>query len=248
MQSWCAFFFVHRSTEADARRLVRTGAAQTAAPARPMPRSTSRREIRFASTFHPPSHRPAAVRPSLRDLRRSIARSNGLQHRVLHTPMLVSHPVHPFAVMQMLPRPRALQSASEAHVPASEQKTSSAQKGLRSPYRLKQYEPSPTSLLQVPHGVNPLVQSLNPRHSLLDRRLVQRSMEADARRLVRAGPAHAAAPAIPSVRSNVRRVIRLSSTGYLLRQTWRHQHVPRCDQRSMPWTGAAHPPVAESPP
>src|SRR5437870_4519838 len=44
--------FRHRSTEADARRLARTGAAQAAAPASPMLRSTSRRETRLGSTVH----------------------------------------------------------------------------------------------------------------------------------------------------------------------------------------------------
>jgi hypothetical protein len=49
LQSFFAFFFLHLSTEADAGRLVSTGAAHATAPAIPMLRSTSRREIRFSS-------------------------------------------------------------------------------------------------------------------------------------------------------------------------------------------------------
>src|SRR5690348_16204943 len=51
-QSFRAFLFLHRSVEADARRLVRTGAPHAAAPVMPMLRSNSRREIRLDSIVH----------------------------------------------------------------------------------------------------------------------------------------------------------------------------------------------------
>ena len=101
-QSLWAFLFAQLSTDADARRLVRTGAAQAAAPARPMLRSISRREISLSSI----THRTAAVLPSRCGLSARVCPgSGGVQHRVLQTPVLVPHPVHPFAVMQTLPRP-----------------------------------------------------------------------------------------------------------------------------------------------
>jgi hypothetical protein len=76
-----------------------------------------------------------------------------VQHRVEHTAVLVPHPVHPFCVMQT-PRKKSAQSASLMQEWVSAQNTSSAQKHFRSPILAKQNEPSPTSLLQVPHGAS----------------------------------------------------------------------------------------------
>jgi hypothetical protein len=55
LQSLCALFFVQRSTDAEARVLVRTGVAQAAAPAMPTVRSNWRRETRLSSAmdYHP---------------------------------------------------------------------------------------------------------------------------------------------------------------------------------------------------
>jgi hypothetical protein len=50
LQSFFDFFFLQPSTEAEAGRLVSTGAAHTTAPARPMFLSISRREIRFSES------------------------------------------------------------------------------------------------------------------------------------------------------------------------------------------------------
>jgi hypothetical protein len=116
--------------------------------------------------------------------------------------------------MQTLPRPCALQSASDVHCPASAHKTSSAQKHLRSPNREKHHEPSPTSLLHVPHGPNPhehAHQHGTPLQSRWAFFFAQRSTDAEARRPVRTGAAQVATPAMPMVRSNSRREIRLSS-------------------------------------
>jgi hypothetical protein len=207
-----AFFFLQRPTDAEARVLLIIGAAHAAAPASPMFRSISRREIRLPSI----THRTAAVLPSRRGL---IARvcpgSRGVQHRVLQTPVSGPHSVHPLLVTQTLPRPCALQSVSDVHRPASAQNTSSAQKHLRSPNREKHHEPSPTSLLRVPHWPNPHVhahQHGTPLQSRWAFFFVQRSTDAEARRPVRTGAAQVAAPATPMVRSNSRREIRWSSS------------------------------------
>lgn len=88
--------------------------------------------------------------PSRRGLSARVNPARGEQHRVVQTPVLVPHPVHPFAVMQM-PDAKSLQSAALVQECVSEQNWSSPQKHLRSPNRAKQYEPSPTSLLHVPH-------------------------------------------------------------------------------------------------
>jgi hypothetical protein len=52
LQSLRAFFFVQRSTDAEARTLVNACAAQAAVPAKPTLRSNSRRETRSGSTVH----------------------------------------------------------------------------------------------------------------------------------------------------------------------------------------------------
>jgi hypothetical protein len=108
-----------------------------------------------------------------------------------------------------------MQSASVVHVPASEQNTSSAQKHLWSPIRMKQNDSSPTSLLQDPQGEKPSLhgatQSVLPMHRRCDFFFVQRAVEARAGRLVSTGAAQAAAPASPMVRSISRREIRLPS-------------------------------------
>jgi hypothetical protein len=51
-QSLCDFLFVQRSTDAEARALVSTGAAHAAAPASPTLRSISRRVTRSGSIVH----------------------------------------------------------------------------------------------------------------------------------------------------------------------------------------------------
>jgi hypothetical protein len=149
LQSRWAFFFVQRAPDAEARVLLIIGAAHAAAPASPRLRSISRREIRLSSI----THRPAAVLPSRRGLRARVGPgSRGVQHRVEQTPKSGPQPVQPFLVMQMLPRPCILQSRSVMHLPASEQKTSSAQYIVDTlAISWKQNEPSPTSLLHVPH-------------------------------------------------------------------------------------------------
>jgi hypothetical protein len=76
---------------------------------------------------------------------------------VEHTAHSRPHPVHPLAVMQTLPMPCALQSASSTQRPASAQNTSSAHMFL--PWvSSKHHEPSPTSLLHLPQPVKPDVQ------------------------------------------------------------------------------------------
>jgi hypothetical protein len=199
---------VHRSTEADARELVTTGAAQAEAPAKPMFRSNLRREIRLSSI----TYLPEAVLPSLRGLTDGPDAPTPEQHLVVQTPVFVSHAVQPFQVMQT-PARKSLQSASLAQACVSEQNWSSAQNVLRSPNRAKHIEPSPTWLLHVPQPAHPFVQLPNsPRHSRRDAGFVQRSTEAEARTLVSTGEAQAASPAAPMLRSNERREIRLSST------------------------------------
>jgi hypothetical protein len=76
--------------------------------------------------------RPRALPPRGRSAESAVRNGldrlvSGVQHRVLQTAVLEPHPVHPLFVMQMSPRPWALQSASVTQCPASEQKTSSAQ-------------------------------------------------------------------------------------------------------------------------
>jgi hypothetical protein len=107
-----------------------------------------------------------------------------VQHLVEQTPVLISHPVQPFCVMQT-PRAKSLQSASMVQAWVSAQNMSSAQKHLRSPNRMKQKEPSPTSLLHVPHWPDP--QKHWSQHAFLQSLcaflFVQRSTDADAREL-----------------------------------------------------------------
>jgi plasmid stability protein len=220
----CEFLFVHRSTEADARALVSAGAAQAAAPASPMLLSNSRREIRLSSI----AHRPAAVLPSRRGLGARVGPgSGGVQHRVLQTPVVGPHPVHPLREMQT-PGAKSLQSASLVQEWVSLQKTSSAQRHLASPNRWKQYEPSPTPPLHVPQMGKSFEQS--PHGISLQRRcalfFLQRSTDAEARTLVNAGAAQAAVPAKPTFRSNSRRVTRLGST-VDLRFVWMGQFTLR---------------------
>jgi hypothetical protein len=93
---------------------------------------------------------------------------------------------------------------------------STAQKHLKSPNRAKQYELSPTlvAVLHVPQKHAPFVHTarqMTPLQSCEDVFFLQRSIDADARELVRTGAAHAAAPAIPMLRSTSRREILFSS-------------------------------------
>jgi hypothetical protein len=119
------------------------------------------------------------------------------------------------------------------HGPVSEQNTSSAQMHERSPKRRKQNEPSPTSLLHVPHwGCCMQTSTHPPSQSFRAFLFLHRSVEADARVLVRAGAAHAAVPTSPMLRSNSRRVTRLGSTVHLRFSMATSRYVPGRQRRN----------------
>jgi hypothetical protein len=80
------------------------------------------------------AYRSAAVLPSRRGRAGAARTAGGVQHRVLQTPVVGPHPVHPLRLMQT-PGAKSLQSASLVQEWVSLQNTSSAQKHLASPNR-----------------------------------------------------------------------------------------------------------------